>query len=172
VAVAGRSNVGKSSCLNRLVGVKQAARVSSTPGRTQAINLFQVERRYVIADLPGYGFAKVPEAVQHAWKGLVEGYLGTGRDLRLVVLLVDPRREPGGMDADLLWSLREARIPVQLVATKLDKLSRAQGRSALARLATAYGMRPGELIGFSALTGDGLAELTRAIDQAVAGPRI
>ncbi|MFH1466350.1 MAG: ribosome biogenesis GTP-binding protein YihA/YsxC [Pseudomonadota bacterium] len=171
VAVAGRSNVGKSSCLNRLVGVKQAARVSSTPGRTQAINLFQVEQRYILADLPGYGFAKVPEGVQRAWKGLVEGYLSDERDLRLVILLVDPRREPGGMDADLLWSLRETRIPVQVVATKIDKLTRAQARTALARLATAYGVRPDDLIGFSALKGDGVEELDRAIAKAVARSR-
>lgn len=167
VAVAGRSNVGKSSCLNRLVQVRRAARVSSTPGRTQAINLFQVESRYVLADLPGYGFAKVPEAVQQGWKGLVEGYLSSPRDLRLVLLLVDPRREPGGMDADLLWGLRQARLPVLVVATKLDKLKRQKGRAALAKVARTYNLQPHELLGFSALKGTGLDELKKAIDKAV-----
>ncbi len=167
VAVAGRSNVGKSSCLNRLVGVRQAARVSSTPGRTQAINLFQVQERYILADLPGYGFARVPEAVQQGWQALVEGYLAGDRDLRLVLLLIDPRREAGGMDAELLWSLREARLPVLVVATKLDKLSRQKGRSALARLARDYHLSRGELMGFSALKGDGLDELKKAIDARV-----
>jgi len=167
VAVAGRSNVGKSSCLNRLVGVRQAARVSSTPGRTQAINLFQVQERYVLADLPGYGFAKVPEAVQAGWKGLVEGYLASERDLRLVLMLIDPRRDAGGMDADLLWSLREARLPVLVVATKLDKLKRLKGRSALLRLAREYHLAPHELLGFSSLKGTGLEQLHKAIDKAV-----
>jgi len=167
VAVAGRSNVGKSSCLNRLVGVRRAARVSSTPGRTQAINLFQVQERYVLADLPGYGFAKVPEAVQAGWKGLVEGYLASERDLRLVLMLIDPRRDAGGMDAELLWSLREARLPVLVVATKLDKLKRQKGRSALLRLASDYHLDKHELIGFSALKGDGLEGLHKAINKAV-----
>jgi GTP-binding protein len=167
VAVAGRSNVGKSSCLNRLVGVRKAARVSSTPGRTQAINLFQVQDRYLLADLPGYGFAKVPEAVQQGWKGLVEGYLGDERDLRLVLLIIDPRRDAGGMDAELLWSLREARLPVLVVATKMDKLKPQKGRSALARLARDYHLAKHELLGFSALKGTGLEALQKAIDKAV-----
>ncbi len=167
IAVAGRSNVGKSSCLNRLVGVRQAARVSSTPGRTQAINLFQVMDRYILADLPGYGFAKVPDAVQQGWKGLVEGYLSDERDLRLVLLLVDPRREAGGMDAELLWSLREARLPVLVVATKMDKLKPQKGRTALARLARDYHLAKGELLGFSSLKGTGLEALRKAIDRAV-----
>lgn len=170
VAVAGRSNVGKSSCLNRLVGVRQAARVSSTPGRTQAINLFQIQDRYVLADLPGYGFAKVPEAVQQGWQGLVEGYLADARDLRLVLLLIDPRREAGGMDAELLWSLREARLPVLVVATKIDKLSRQKGRTALARLARDYHLSPSELQAFSALKGDGIAAINKVIAKAVKGP--
>jgi GTP-binding protein len=167
VAVAGRSNVGKSSCLNRLVGVRQAARVSSTPGRTQAINLFRVRDRYLLADLPGYGFAKVPEAVQQGWKGLVEGYLSDERDLRLVLLLIDPRRDAGGMDAELLWSLREARLPVLVVATKLDKLKPQAGRTAMARLARDYHLAGHELLGFSALKGTGLEALHKAIDKAV-----
>jgi GTP-binding protein len=168
VAVAGRSNVGKSSCLNRLVGVRRAARVSSTPGRTQAINLFQLEDRYVLADLPGYGFAKVPEAVQAGWKGLVEGYLADERDLRLVLLLIDPRREAGGMDAELLWSLREARVPLLVVATKMDKLKPQKGRNALARITRDYHLAKGELIGFSSLECTGLEALRKAINDAIA----
>ncbi len=167
VAVAGRSNVGKSSCLNRLVGVRQAARVSSTPGRTQAINLFRVQQRYVLADLPGYGFAKVPEAVQAGWKGLVEDYLAGDRDIRLMLLLIDPRRDAGGMDADLLWSLRAARLPVLVVATKMDKLKPQKGRAALRRLARDYHLAKHELVGFSALKGTGLEALHKAIDAAV-----
>ncbi len=171
VAVAGRSNVGKSRCLNRLVGVRQAARVSGTPGRTQAINLFQVQDRYVLADLPGYGFAKVPEEVQEQWKGLVEGYLSDDRDLRLVLLLIDPRRDAGGMDSDLLWALREAHIPVLVVATKIDKLKRQKARLALQRLARDYALKQGELVGFSALSCQGLDQLHAAIDAAVASAR-
>ncbi len=167
VAVAGRSNVGKSSCLNRLVGVRQAARVSSTPGRTQAINLFQIQDRYVLADLPGYGFAKVPEAVQQGWKGLVEGYFADERDLRLVLLLIDPRRDAGGMDAELIWSMREARMPMLVVATKMDKLKPQKGRNALKRLARDYHLAKNELLPFSSLKGTGLEALQKAIKAAV-----
>jgi GTP-binding protein len=141
VAFAGRSNVGKSSAINALLGRKAAARVSKTPGRTQAINLFRIDDRLVFADLPGYGFAKVPEAVQDAWKGAIEAYLGERDALRLVVVLVDARHPPQALDVQLLTGLRSAEIPFLVVATKVDKLKRSQRDRALKAL------RQGHMLG-------------------------
>ncbi len=167
VAVAGRSNVGKSRCLNALVGMRAAARVSRTPGRTQAINLFEIEGRYLLADLPGYGYAKVPEQVQRGWKSLVETYLAGPRPLRLLLLLVDIRRQPGGMDGQLLWGLREARIPVLVLATKADKLTRQKQRRALQAIQREYRLKDDELQAFSAVTRQGLDALKARVAAAV-----
>ncbi|TNE92563.1 MAG: YihA family ribosome biogenesis GTP-binding protein [Deltaproteobacteria bacterium] len=168
IAFAGRSNVGKSSCLNRLLGSKKAARVSNTPGRTQLINLFTVMDEMVFADLPGYGFARVPDHVQAQWKDMIEGYLGEREELRLVILLVDARREPQEMDGMLLFGMREAGIPYLVVATKVDKLKKNEVQRSLSRLTREFALRPGEIIGFSSMDGTGMAELWERIEQAVA----
>jgi len=157
VAFAGRSNVGKSSAINGVLGRKSAARVSRSPGRTQAINLFEVDARYMLADLPGYGFAKVPEAVQSRWKGMVEGYLSSRETLRLVVCLVDSRHPPQKLDLALLGGLQGAEIPFLVVATKADKLPRSKRKSMLAKLRKGLGVP--ELHALSALTGEGMGEL-------------
>ena len=169
IAFAGRSNVGKSSAINRLLDCKKAARVSSTPGRTQAINLFAVEQRVAFADLPGYGFAKVPAAVQRGWKALVEGYLGGREDLRLVVLLLDPRRKPQELDANLIWGLRQAHVPLLVLATKMDKIPKSKRLSALSTLRKAYALKPHEALAFSSLDGIGLAESWSIFEKVIAG---
>jgi len=168
IAVAGRSNVGKSSCLNVLVGVRSAARTSKRPGRTQSLNLFQVEERYVLADLPGYGFARVSEEMQRAWKRNIERYLGTRESLCGVILLIDPRRAPGGLDQDLLKGLLAAEIPVLLVATKVDKLSRNERQKAFSQLSKAYGIERETIVAFSAKTREGRDELLTRIEEAIA----
>jgi len=162
VAFAGRSNVGKSSLLNRLVNRRALARVSKTPGRTQQINFFAVGGRLQLVDLPGYGFARVPLTVKAAWRGLVEGYLTAPRPLRGVFVLVDVRRGVEADDAQLVDFLTANALPVQLVATKLDKLTRGVRAAALARIAAASGGAP---IGFSAPHGDGTADLWRVIED-------
>jgi len=123
IAFAGRSNVGKSSLLNRLVGQHKLARVSKTPGRTQQINFFEIDGRLTFVDLPGYGFARVPLHVKHEWKALVEAYLTTRRALRAVVVIVDLRRGVEDDDAQLLDFLQANGVPPILVATKSDKLA-------------------------------------------------
>lgn len=164
VAFAGRSNVGKSSMLNVLLGQKRAARVSSTPGRTQAINLFRVRESIVFADLPGYGFAKVPDHVLERWKPMIEGYLGARDTLRLVVVLVDVRREPQDLDLQLVDGLREAGIPYQVVATKADKLKRRALDKQLAILRKVYA--DGHPIAFSSMTRAGRDDVWAAIQRA------
>ena len=165
IAFAGRSNVGKSSAINRLLDVKKAARVSGTPGRTQAINLFLLPKNgLVFADLPGYGFAKVPEEVKRQWKGLVEGYLG-GRDtLKLVVVLVDARHDVQKLDAELIWGLRQADIPILVLATKSDKLKRSRRAAAWKKLRKELALKGDELIGFSSSEGFGIPEAWARFD--------
>ena len=168
VAFAGRSNVGKSSLLNRLLNRKSAARVSSTPGRTQRINLFRLGDGGVFADLPGYGFAKVPHHVRNAWKSVIEGYLGGREDLRLVMVLVDARRDPLELDRELIEGLQAADIPLCVVATKVDKLKKQQRQKQLAAIRRGFGLDAGQPIGFSAVSGDGLDRVWKRIEQAVA----
>jgi GTP-binding protein len=133
VAFAGRSNVGKSSLLNALVGHSRLARVSNTPGRTRGIALFEVEGRFVFADLPGYGFAKVSRSERDAWKGLVEGYLEKCEPLRRVYVLVDVRRGPEAEEEQLAAFLAARAVPYRWVGTKGDKLSAREMVAAAAR---------------------------------------
>jgi GTP-binding protein len=152
VAFAGRSNVGKSSLLNRLVGRRALARVSKTPGRTQQINFFALGDQLLLVDLPGYGFARVPLAVKAEWRGLVEGYLLGARPLRGVLVLVDVRRGLQDDDRQLLDFLAAHDLPAAIVATKIDKLTRGPRAAALATLAA----QASTVCGFSALSGEGL----------------
>jgi len=161
IALAGRSNVGKSALLNRVVGRRALARVSRTPGRTQQINFFSVDDRFLLVDLPGYGFARVPLSVKEQWRELVEAYLTMRRPLRAVVVLVDVRRGIEADDARLLDFLAAHGRAAVVVATKIDKLGRAARLRALAAIGA---QRRGPPIAFSAVTGEGAAELWRAID--------
>jgi GTP-binding protein len=159
VAFAGRSNVGKSSAINRLLGRRRLARTSATPGRTQQINFFVVNGRLVLVDLPGYGYARVSRAARAAWRPLVESYL-TGRPtLAGVVLLVDARRGLEVEEDQLLEFLGAHRLPALVVATKIDKL----GRGARARALTALARRGTPVVPFSAVTGEGVDAVWRAL---------
>jgi len=163
VAFAGRSNVGKSSLLNRLVGQRGLARVSKTPGRTQQINFFLIDDRLVFVDLPGYGFARVPLDVKRQWKHLVEGYLRHRPALRAVVVLVDLRRGLEAEDVALLDFLDAHRITAILVATKADKLARGHRLQCARALKEAAREQAGAVVVCSATTGDGVADVWRAI---------
>ena len=126
IAFAGRSNVGKSSLINTLVNRKRLVKTSSTPGRTQLINFFIINDTFGFVDLPGYGYAKVPAAVRKNWGPMIETYLSTRDNLRGVVLLLDIRRTPDEKDFDLINWLTRFDIPVILVLTKADKLSKSK----------------------------------------------
>lgn len=166
IAFAGRSNVGKSSALNCLLGNQKAARVSSRPGRTQAINLFQVGTACVFADLPGYGYAAVPDEVAAKWKPMIEAYLGEREHLRLVILLVDGRLPAQPLDRMLLDALRDVDLPVAVVATKLDKLSKHERKPAMARLREALELPEGEPVPFSSHSGEGRDRVWALIEAA------
>lgn len=163
IAFSGRSNVGKSSLLNRLVRRKRFARVSNTPGRTREINFFRVNASFMLVDLPGYGYARVSKERRAEWRPLIEGYLRTSEALRGVVQLLDARHDPTGDDRQMLAFLAELGVPTLLVVTKIDKLSDARAGKRIAELAADLGVGVEELVPFSAVTGEGRSELAEAI---------
>jgi len=167
IAFAGRSNVGKSSLLNTLVGRKNLVRTGSTPGTTRQLNLFHVRAadglEAVLVDLPGYGFAKRGKQEKSRWGTLIEGYLSKRVTLRAVVLLVDVRRGAEREERELVEYIESThrkaarpKVPIVIVATKVDKIPRAQRKPALARVGADLGCR---ILGFSAETGEGKDEL-------------
>ena len=164
----GRSNVGKSSLINRVLGVRNLARTSSTPGRTQSVNFYRVNDRFWFVDLPGYGFAKVPREVRDAWGPMVEGFLQRKRDdIALAVLLVDARHDPTGLDRTMGEWLEAAGIRYLVVGTKSDKLS-GNGRSRSAKTIRAAFGEAANVAGTvlaSAKNGLGAREIWKHLDQ-------
>ena len=170
IAFAGRSNVGKSSLINVLVNRKSMARTSATPGRTQSINYFRIGKALYLVDLPGYGFAKVPVSVKKSWQKMVETYLRKRSNLKAVVVIWDIRREPTSGDRDLVHWLNHYGIPVILVLTKADKLSRQQVRKRTSSIEREYNaVGPNAPIVFSAKTRQGREEIWDAIDRICKG---
>ena len=171
VAVFGRSNVGKSSLLNRLAGVRRLAHVSKTPGRTQLINFFRVGDLLHLVDLPGYGFARVPVKLRQNWEQLVTSYLFEREELCLALLLVDSRREPMPSDLQVRDLLEQAGVAYAIVATKADKLSRGRMAQQLTKLKKAYGQAGEAPIAFSAVTSEGRKSLWMVIEKHVRGAK-
>lgn len=161
VVFSGRSNVGKSSMINRLVNRKALARTSSTPGKTATVNFYRLGFcRF--ADLPGYGYAKVSRAEKERWAELVEGYFSQGRRIRLVVQIVDMRR-PLADDMDMLDFLQEKSLPFVVAASKCDKLNVSARAEQDARFAGLCRARGAEYLPFSAMTGEGVERLRSII---------
>lgn len=171
VAFLGRSNVGKSSLLNALAGVRNLARVSSTPGRTRLVNFFRVGDDLYLADLPGYGYAKVAEAERLGWERLVASYLVDRDALALCVFLVDARREPSDGDETLRTFLDHHGLAYVVAATKADKLGRAELKTRRRALDDGIGRNARAVIACSAFTGAGIGELWRAVREAAAKRR-
>ena len=163
IAFAGRSNVGKSSLLNKLLKRRSFARVSKTPGRTREINFFKVNDAFLLADLPGYGYAKVSKSRSADWGPLIESYLRGTRQLRGVVQLLDVRHDPTEDDRQMLDFLADVTVPVMFVATKTDKLSQAAAARRVRELAIMLQVDEDHIIPFSAQTGAGRDELAEAI---------
>jgi GTP-binding protein len=164
IAFAGRSNVGKSSLINVLVNRKSLVRTSSTPGRTQLINFFDVNGEFILVDLPGYGYAKVPLAVKKEWGPMMESYLSSRTSLAGVVLILDIRREPTVEDRQMLDWLRAYGISPILVATKCDKVSKNEKMRQSALIARSLGVERGEISFFSTLTREGKDEIWGRIE--------
>ena len=167
ISFAGRSNVGKSSLLNKLFGRKNLARVSQKPGKTSTINFFRSGKAYFV-DLPGYGYARVSLSERDRWAELIEGYFNQERDFALVCSLIDVRHPASELDENMVRFLQEAQLPFLIVLTKGDKLSRNkcnQQRAAIKRQLELADDVP--MIITSSLKGDGMDELRKAIDRYV-----
>jgi GTP-binding protein len=170
VAFAGRSNVGKSSLLNRLIHRKKFARVSNTPGRTREVNFFKVNDAFVLVDLPGYGYARVSKERRAEWRPLIESFLRSSTELRGIVQLLDARHDPTGEDRQMLDFLSELEIPTIVVLTKIDKLRPAERKKQVADISAAVGLEQEQVIAFSAVTGEGRDELAEAMNDLIAQP--
>jgi GTP-binding protein len=165
VAFAGRSNVGKSSLINKILNRKKLVRTSKTPGRTQLLNFFEINELWRFVDLPGYGYARVPVEVQKRWRPMVESYLTTRVNLRGMVWLLDIRREVSKEDLRLWDWLQAKQVPVIIVVTKADKLSKNKRNKQAASIAKSLGRKAQELIQFSATSGEGKDEIWQALRQ-------
>lgn len=171
IAFAGRSNVGKSSLINVLVNRKNLVRTSSTPGRTQLINFFNVNGSFTLVDLPGYGYARVPMAVKKEWGPMMETYFAKRANLRGVVMIFDVRRTPVAEDIQMLQWLRAYGIPPLLVVTKCDKVSRNERAKQVDVIARTLGVMKGDLCFFSALSKDGTEEIWQRIETLLEADR-
>ena len=170
VAFAGRSNSGKSSLLNKLVHRKKIARVSRTPGRTREINFFNVNNAFVLADLPGYGFARVGAEARNSWRKLMDDYMRNSRALRGVVMLLDVRRDPSEDDMRMLDILAGLELPALFAITKVDKMSRARATERVTAIGKQIGVDDDQMVPFSAVTGEGRDELAEAVLELIATP--
>lgn len=167
VTLSGRSNVGKSSLINRLLNRRNLARISSSPGKTQTLNFYHVNENFYFVDLPGYGYAKVAKSLQQQWGPMIESYLMERDNLRLILHLVDIRHEPSKEDKIMTEFLRGIGRPFAVVATKADKISRGALTRQVAMLRKSLQLSAEDrLFATSAETGLGIDELWNFIEQA------
>lgn len=161
----GRSNVGKSSLINKLVNRKKLARTSSTPGKTQTVNFYRINKDFFFVDLPGFGYARVPRDVKKAWGPMIDRYIASGRNIAGALIVLDIRRTPGGAEKDLYNWLASLKIPLLTVLTKADKFSRSR-RTQKAR--EVESLLPGHTpVVFSAVSGLGKDVLMKHIQSMI-----
>ena len=164
IAMVGKSNVGKSSMINKLTNNGKLARTSAEPGKTRLINLFSLNDEIVLVDLPGYGFARVSRGEKQRWAGMIEGYLAQSKNLKRVLMLVDMRHQPTNDDIDMVNYLRHYGIPFTVAATKADKLSRAEKSRSIPVICRTLAVQPWEIIPFSSEDGTGRDKLLELLD--------
>ena len=170
IAFAGRSNVGKSSLLNRLIHRKKMARVSNTPGRTREVNFFRVNDKFILVDLPGYGYARISKETRAEWRPLIEGFMRTSQQLRGIVLLIDVRHDPTKDDRQMLDFLSELGVPTIVVLTKIDKLTTKQRADRIFSVSRDLALDSDQVIPFSAVSGEGRNELAEAVEDLLLQP--
>jgi GTP-binding protein len=165
IAFAGRSNVGKSSLINTLLQRKRLVKTSSTPGRTRLINFFDINHQFTFVDIPGYGYARVPDSIKKNWGPMIETYLSARTTLRGTVIIFDIRRTPGQTELQMLEWFNHHRIPYVLVLTKSDKLSKTKQHLRRGQVAGSLAVNEGDLILFSAKSRQGKEAVWRAITE-------
>ncbi len=167
IVFSGRSNVGKSSLINKLINKKSLARVSSRPGKTSTINLYKVNDYVRLVDLPGYGYAKVSESEKLRWSDLVEGYFNSGPNIVLVIQIIDIRHKPSMDDITMIKFLIERKLKFIIVLTKSDKLNRTQRKECLDNLKDNFPFENIDFIIFSSSSGEGLENLKAVIEESI-----
>ncbi|MBE5787949.1 MAG: YihA family ribosome biogenesis GTP-binding protein [Clostridiales bacterium] len=167
IAIAGKSNVGKSSLINKLCNRKALAKTSATPGKTRLINLFLLNNAFHLVDLPGYGFAKVDKQEKLRWGEMMERYFRETGELRLTLHLVDIRHEPTQDDIQMNAFLRGMNLPFLVIATKSDKISRGARMKYLAPICRSLQVQPWQVICASSETGDGRDQILAEIEKAL-----
>ena len=170
IAVAGKSNVGKSSLINKLCNRNKLAKTSATPGKTKLINVFLLNRAFHLIDLPGYGFARVDKAEKARWGKMMQEYFEHSDELRHVFCLVDIRHEPTEDDKQMNTFLRQMGIPFTVIATKADKISRGARQKQLAPICRALFVQPWEVICWSSEDGTGRDQVQKLLDEVLAEP--
>ncbi len=170
IAVAGKSNVGKSSLINKLCNRNKLAKTSSTPGKTKLINVFLLNKAFHLIDLPGYGFARVDKAEKARWGKMMQDYFEDSAELRHVFCLVDIRHEPTEDDKQMNTFLRQMGIPFTVIATKADKISRGARQKQLAPICRALFVQPWEVICWSSEDGTGRDQVQKLLDEVLAEP--
>lgn len=156
IALAGRSNVGKSSFINRMIQRKSLVRTSSKPGKTQTLNFYKINEAFYFVDVPGYGYAKVPQKERDKWGEMMEEYFQTRDTLQVVVLITDIRHKPTRDDLQMYEYLKFLNIPVLIIATKVDKVAKNKQASYLKRTKEIFNMQPNDhIVPFSSETGEG-----------------
>ena len=167
IAMAGKSNVGKSSMINSLLGNSKLARISSEPGKTRLVNFYRVNDQFWLVDLPGYGFAKAPKAERERWAAMIEGYLEGSGHLKRVLHLVDIRHAPTREDQMMVDYLRHYDIPFTVVATKADKLSRAARGRSIPVICRTLAVQPWEVVPYSSEDGTGRERILELLETEI-----
>ncbi len=165
IAMAGKSNVGKSSLINSFANRSKLARTSAEPGKTRLINFYEINETFFLVDLPGYGFAKASKDERDKWGRMIEGYLENSEELKHVLLLVDVRHEPTNDDQLMVEYLRHYEIPFTVVATKCDKLSKAARGRNIPAICRKLAVQPWEIIQYSSEDGTGRDELYKSVED-------
>ena len=168
IAMAGKSNVGKSSMINSLLGNSKLARISSEPGKTRLVNFYRVNDQFWLVDLPGYGFAKAPKAERERWAAMIEGYLEGSGHLKRVLHLVDIRHAPTREDQMMVDYLRHYDIPFTVVATKADKLSKAARGRSIPVICRTLAVQPWEVVPYSSEDGTGREKVLDILEKEIA----
>jgi len=164
IAIAGKSNVGKSSLINCLCNQGKLARVSAAPGKTRLVNIFRINDDFHLVDLPGYGYARVSHGMKDDWANMMEDYLSGSEELCHIFHLVDIRHEPGEHDVQMQAWIQHNQLPCTVIATKSDKLSRAQQQKSITLICRKLGVQPWDVIPFSSENRDGRDKLLHRID--------